>query len=53
MYKNTKKSQQKETITERVTLMSRNLLNFADASIFFAKNQHFLAMIVPLLKAIV
>ena len=28
-------------------------LNFADVTIFFPKNQHFLAKIIPLLKAIV
>ena len=37
----------------KYTFEYQGLLNFAEVSIFFAKNQHFLAKMVPLLKAIV
>ena len=36
----------------KYTFYYQDPLNFADGNIFFAKNLHFLAKIVPLLKAI-
>ena len=37
----------------KYTFQDQALLNFADVSIFFAKNQHYLAKMAPLLKATV
>ena len=37
----------------KYTFQYQGFLNFPDVSIYFAKNQHFLAKMVPLLKAIV
>ena len=40
-------------VLENIPFQHREFLNFANVSIYFAKNQHCLAKLVPFLKAIV